>query len=203
MDASSSASPASPSTNWMGVSGTTEEEQTEAGTLPLSEGDLRRALEFSTDVLHSRYELYSWCEDKVQNLVTVSGVLLGAAFLIITNDNIRKGWTSFDYTLASVAGVLLGSGLIVSLYHIIPKMNSGLGNETNPRVTIAIEQLSKDGYYSRVARMSVEEILRATTDQIKGMNHNIMRNQRAIRWASWLTISGLVVLGVLVARTVL
>ena len=203
MSASSAASGASPSISSSGVPGTPEGEGTATGVMPLPEDDLGRALEFSTDVLHSRYELYSWCEDKVQNLVTVSGVLLGAAFLIITNDSLRKGWTNLDYTLASVAGVLLGSGLIVSLYHIIPKMNSGLGNETNPRVTIAIEQLSKDGYYSRVAGMSGEEILRATTDQIKGMNHNIMRNQRAIRWASWLTISGLVVLGALIARTVL
>jgi hypothetical protein len=169
---------------------------------PSSE-DLRRAQEFTLDVLHSRYELYAWCEDKVNNLITVSGVLLGAVFLVITNDKIRDGWQTVDLILASIAAVLLGLGLTVSLVHIVPKMNSGVGNDSNLRVTYATDKLSKDEFYARVLAMTPEQALRSTTDQIKGMNRNIMRNQRAIRVASYSTIAGLIMLGAVIARTVL
>lgn len=169
----------------------------------LEEEQVLRAEEYALDVLHSRYELYAWCEAKVNNLVTVSGVLLGAVFLIITNDKIRHGWTAFDYTLASLGSVMLATGLILSLVHIIPKMDSGLGNETNPRVTIAIDNFSKDEYYEKILGLTPEASLRTITDQIKGMSRNVMRSQRAIRRASHATIVGLLVLGALVARSVL
>jgi hypothetical protein len=165
--------------------------------------DVARALDFSVDVLHSRYELYGWCEQKVSHLLAVSGVLLGASVVLISDADLRTRWTTIDYVLIAIVGIFLGTGLVISLFHAVPKMNSKLGNESNPRVTIAIDRYSMDDYYRMVVDLTPEQSLRFTTDQIKGMNRNIMRNQEAIRTASHATIVGLLALVALITRSLM
>lgn len=164
-------------------------------TAPLTETQL-----YALDILSKKYHLYDWCEDKISTLVTIDGLLIGGLLLVI---NLREitGWArlaSFSLSLA----LLMGS-ILISLWHVIPVMYSGRSSRRNPRTVVGTEAYSTNLEYARaVMRLSLKDMIAVDLDQIRGMNKNIMRNQRAIRIAVRLTMAALVPLAMLIGLVV-
>ncbi len=102
--------------------------------------------------------------------------------------------SSFGLGLA----LLIGS-VFLSLRHVIPIMYSGRSQRTNPRTVIGTEAYrSNQAYTDEIMSLTLESMIALDADQIRGMNKNIMRNQRAIRIAVRLTMAALIPLVVLV-----
>lgn len=147
---------------------------------------------FSADINERRYGLYTWCEDKIKTLVTVDSILYGALFIILGKDNVFPVVPGMHWHFLAVAGAFasLTASLVISIWHIEPKMDSKVGNIENPRTSIGINSLSKDEYFARLMSLELQDMIKYNAWQIKGMNKIIMKNQRAIRVAVLCTILG-------------
>ncbi len=157
---------------------------------------LKGIYDFSIDVLGKRYDTYQWCEDKVNTLVTLNGLLIGALF--VTIDKIFSKSECLNFVMASLAILFLATSLALSLYHIIPKMNSGRITR-NIRTVIGTEQFdSNESYFDEYLKLELIDMVKLNTEQIRGMNKNIMKNQIAIRIAAICSIIGMVLFLVLI-----
>lgn len=155
---------------------------------------------FSLDINHNRYTLYTWCESKIQTLVTVNSVLFAALF--VTSGGRITTASGLDLVLLALAVLFLASSLIIAIWHIEPKMNSKVGNLANPRTSIAIHRMTKEEYLANLMALDLATMVQHNSLQIKGMNKIIMTNQRAIRIATKLTIIGLLLFLVTIERIV-
>lgn len=170
------------------------------GHEPRSREALVDVYEFTLDINRHRYDLYTWCESKIYSLVMVNSILFGAIFLVVGKSNSVAIKTGVNKALLGATVVLLAFSLLLSLWHIIPKMDSRVGNQANPRSSIAIDRMSKDHYFQALMELVMLKMIKSTSDQIIGMNKNIMSNQRAIRIASRCTMCGLVTFIALIAQ---
>ena len=86
--------------------------------------------------------------------------------------------------------------LIVSLIHIIPKINSKIGNELNLRTIVGISPYTKtqtkDDYLTKMCEADIHEMIKQNCYQIVGMCKNNLRSETFIRAAVILTIIGIV-----------
>jgi hypothetical protein len=126
----------------------------------------------------------------MQILATVDSILLAAIALVIGPHYPLDTPTHDAFAACTV--FFLAASLALILYHVIPSMNSKVGNEfhndRNPRSTIVIDKYpSKEAYWEAVSVLELEDMARYNSFQIYGMNRNIMRNQLAIRTAVYLT----------------
>jgi hypothetical protein len=130
-----------------------------------------------------------WCESKIYSLITVDSLLFGALFLVVgTRVHVTSALNKSDF---GVTVAFLATSLVISLWHIEPKMDSRVGNYDNPRSSIGIARKSKEEYLASLMSLDLEKMIEFNSSQIKGMNKIIMTNQRAIRLASFATIVGL------------
>jgi hypothetical protein len=150
---------------------------------------LKLIYEFTTEINKHRYDLYNWCETKIQSLITVDSILLGALIVTINGHLKLNDWT--NALAVGIAAALLTSSLAISLWHIEPKMDSKVGNYDNPRSSIGIAMMTKEEYYQKHMQLTCEEMIYYNCLQTKGMNKIIMTNQRAIRIAALSTIASL------------
>jgi hypothetical protein len=150
--------------------------------------DARDLLGYAQELVSKQYDLYQWCETKVQSLVTVNGLLLGGFFLLIDRFAlVGRGERALAF---STAGILAMS-LLLALHHLIPRLDSRVGNTDNPRSVIGIKAFkNKDAFYQRFVQLDYDLMLQYTTNQLYGMNLNIVRNDRVIRRAVYLTMLG-------------
>lgn len=169
-------------------SATSQAEQRRRRERAMSSNEATQA--FVLDILDKKYRIYDWCEQKISTLVTIDGLLLGALFLAVDTSAIQ-GWKMFTLFGLSIA-LLLGS-ILISLWHVVPLMYSGRSHPKNPRTSYGTEAYESNEEYGRaVMALRIEDMIRLDTDQIRGMNKNIMRDQRAIRWAARLTMLALI-----------
>jgi len=155
-------------------------------------------LEYSADINRHRYDLYMWCESKIYSLITVDSLLFGALFLVVgTRVHVTSVINKCDlgFTVACLA-----ASLVISLWHIEPKMDSRVGNYDNPRSSIGIAKKSKEEYLETLMKLDLSKMIEFNSSQIMGMNKIIMGNQRAIKFASVATIIGLFGFIVLMAQ---
>lgn len=154
-----------------------------AGALDLSQVTDEQ-IAFVEDVLSRRYDLYSWCEAKINTLSTVNSILLGI-LLALTGVVFKPvGWFSTTL-LVMCAAAILGSFVVV-LVHIIPSMRSGKNpkNERNLRSVLGVSRFeTREDYVAAVLASTREGRFWNATVQLYGMNKIVMNNQRAIRWA--------------------
>lgn len=146
--------------------------------------------EFTIGILESRYALYAWCETKMQTLAAVDSILLGA--VAITIGQHYKLNSGLHDTLAGATAFFLVASLAVILWHIIPLMNSGVGNDNNPRSTVVVLQYeTKERYLEHVNALQIEDLITYNSNQSYGMSKNIMRDRAAIRFAVYLTYAAI------------
>lgn len=155
---------------------------------------------FVLDILSWKYWLFDWSEQKISTLVTIDSLLLGALFLAVDSASI-EGWHMISLFCFSIVSLLIS--ILISLWHVLPLMYSGRSDPENPRTSYGIEKYESNvTYKNTLTALSLEEMIGFDSDQIRGMNKNIFRYQRAIRWAAWMTILGLLPTVALVALTV-
>lgn len=163
-------------------------------------GSLQDTHLYALDILAKKYHLYDWCEKKISTLVTIDGLLIGGLLLVIDLDALSR-WKMLACFGLSLA-LLMGS-ILISLWHVIPVMYGGRSSRRNPRTVVGTETYSTNReYIDAVMSLSLEDMIRVDLDQIRGMNKNIMRNQRAIRTAVKLTMAALIPLVFLVALVI-
>jgi hypothetical protein len=142
-------------------------------------------LKYSLDILEKKYDLYMWCEAKVGTLVTLDGLLFGAIFVLVSS---RKVSGLLSLSLLGVTLLFLLSSLLLSTWHIKPLMYSGRTKLKNLRTTIGTEAYSSNKeYIDEMMNLTIPKMIELDAEQIRGMNRNIMRNQRAINWGVRLT----------------
>jgi len=146
---------------------------------------LKTILDYSLDILEKKYSLYMWCETKVQTLVTLNGLLLAGVFVIVGNIG-ASGLLSMS--LLAITLTFLFSSLVISLWHINPLMYSGRTKLKNLRTTIGTEAYSSNQeYINEMMNLNIRKMIELDAEQIRGMNRNVMRDQRAIKWGVRLT----------------
>ena len=159
---------------------------------------------YSLDVLSKKYDLYDWCETKINTLVTVDGILLGALVLLFGGDKFAlKG--AINLGLATAAALLFTASLGFSLYHVDPKMWSGrITDQKNLRTVKGTENYqSNEEYIKAMMALDLQSMIRVNCHQIRGMNANIWKNYRAIRFAVVTTIGGLLAMLAMFGRAYL
>jgi hypothetical protein len=146
-------------------------------------------------------DLYDWNETKVNTLVLVDSVLLGAATLYLDKINIMRTEPSLWFTLGNIILVLvlllpLCFSLIIALFHIADKMSSGKANSSdrlNHRAISKIDMFKTNfDYIDEVRKLTASQICEDLCNQIYGMNKNILKTQKTLKKAVYLDIIGLV-----------
>ena len=162
---------------------------TEVFTVRKGAAPLKTILEYSRDILEKKYRLYIWCETKVNTLVTLDGLLLGGVFLAIGSIGVSGMLSVVSVTTAFM---FILASLIVSLWHIKPLMFSGRTSRKNLRTVIGTEAYkSNEEYANELINLNIREMIQLDAEQIRGMNKNIMKDQKAITWGVCLTIASI------------
>ncbi|MPN02109.1 hypothetical protein SDC9_149322 [bioreactor metagenome] len=65
--------------------------------------------------------------------------------------------------------VLLLIGFLFCLVHIKPRMDSKIGNDTNPRAMINIVKTGKEDYFKKISKFSLSDLIMYTSYQLSGM----------------------------------
>lgn len=158
--------------------------------------DSELILQFTGDVLDKRYNIYGWCETKVNNLIALNGLLLAAIFVVVGFSSKRPidNFCALTQNMSTAGAILfLCVSLFKALAHIRPKMNSGTGTGMNPRSVIGtIRHKNWAAFEKQVRGLSVDKMISCNIEQIYGMSSNIMRNDRAIRSAAMFSVLGLI-----------
>lgn len=137
-------------------------------------------LEYAHDILEKKYALYMWCETKVQTLVTLDGLLLGGVFLAVGSIGVSG---VLSVSLLATTLLFLLSSLVISLWHVKPLMFSGRTKLKNLRTVIGTEAYSSnEEYTNEMMNLNIRRMIELNAEQIRGMNKNIMKDQRAITW---------------------
>ena len=161
---------------------------------PTSErtNDGKILFDFTADIIDKQYRCYTWNDGKMQALVATDGALLAGIILIFqTFENISLETSIFLF----LAFTFLLISLVVCLVHMIPRLDSGIGNEANLRTMIGIRRFSKEQYHEQVGGVGINDMIRMNCWQIAGMCQNNMRSYRLLQKGVRLTIAGVLVLG--------
>jgi hypothetical protein len=157
-------------------------------------------MQYLEGIVSKQLELYTWCEEKVNTLATIDSILLGAATFFIEHVKVvsksPNPWIiPINIAMISVLLLPISISLVITLWHIRPKMRSGAIPQKRPnhRSVAGISKFENaTRYREHLDRLTISEICEDLTNQIYGMNKNIWRNQRSIKTAVFFDIIGLI-----------
>lgn len=170
----------------------TSESQPIAKLTPERTHDAKVLFDFTADIIDKQYRCYTWNDGKMQALVATDGALLAGIILIF---QIFKNISALTAIVLFLAFTFLLISLVVCLVHMIPRLDSGVGNEANLRTMIGIRRFNKEQYHVQVQNISISDMIRMNCWQIVGMCQNNMRSYRLLQKGVWLTFAGVLVLG--------
>lgn len=149
--------------------------------------------EHTLSIIDKQYRSYTWNDSKVQSLITIDAALF-AGTLVIRQIFGNMNVIATTFLICAMAAQIVS--LIVSLIHIIPKINSKIGNELNLRTIVGISPYTKtqtkDDYLTKMCEADIHEMIKQNCYQIVGMCKNNLRSETFIRAAVILTIIGIV-----------
>lgn len=159
--------------------------------------DLAAILAFAERIADKRYDLYHWCEQKVYTLATIDGILFAGVFLLVIRVPDQARYVFLAAAIETMTCLIIS--LTLALWHVNPLMDAKVGNSTNPRTVIGVESFrTADAYHQALLRLDIHKMIRYTAFQIRGMNRNIWRDHKAIRWAVRASLLSLVGLAAMV-----
>ena len=145
--------------------------------------------EHTLSIIDKQYRSYTWNDSKVQSLITIDAALF-AGTLVIRQIFGNMNVIATTFLICAMAAQIVS--LIVSLIHIIPKINSKIGNELNLRTIVGISPYTKtqtkDDYLTKMCEADIHEMIKQNCYQIVGMCKNNLRSETFIRAAVILTI---------------
>ena len=181
-----------------------------ADTSPRYRFEGEERIHYLESLVSKQFELYSWCETKMNTLAIIDSIILTGAIIFV--DRMKVGvfpqrtidsWlrtmqvfmeSHFSYVLVLLILVPVFMSLGLSLWHIIPKMRSNATPKTisNHRSSVGINRYGDiPSYKKRIDDLNEQDIYEDLVRQIFGMNKNVWRNQKSIRLAVWLDLIGL------------
>lgn len=168
-------------------------------------------IHYLQNLMEKQLQLYGWCEAKVTTLATINSILVAGVAIFLervkshefpqrTCNSIK---TCIQYAIESHYGAVtvglvllpVSISLALALYHVIPKMQSGvyisqIGNHRS--VAGILRYNSMESYKKRLDAISEDEIYHDLVHQIFGMSRNIWRSQLSIRRAVYGDIIALI-----------
>lgn len=147
--------------------------------------------EFTKDILDKQFRTYAWSEGKLQALVTIDAALVAGSLVLA---GAFRGSDSKGYLPMVPAVICLIVSFLVCLWHTIPWIDSGIGNDKNLRTITCARRFSKEDYYMHVSALRPEDLIRLTAWQVAGMSRNNIRSERLIKSGVVLTIFGTLLL---------
>ncbi|MFB9149504.1 hypothetical protein [Roseovarius ramblicola] len=134
---------------------------------PLAVKDLNAALNFTYHIIDTHFSTFSYTDTKLQALLTISSLFLAGGTFVMRSFDIQSG---APLILGVIAAALLIVSIMLCVWHVTPKMNSGIGNEINPRSAIGTSNRSKEEYQKIIFGLTKEEMLQHNCNQISGLS---------------------------------
>ena len=129
--------------------------------------DLDDKISFTYHIIDTHFSTFSYIDTKLQALLAVSSLFLAGATYIFTSYTILS---VFSQTLFLLSGLTFILAILVCVWHIAPKMNSGIGNENNLRSAVGTSTLSKQEYHTKILSLHKNDLLRLNCYQISGLS---------------------------------
>jgi hypothetical protein len=159
---------------------------------------------FTSDIIDKQYRSYNWNDAKMASLITIDGAMIAGLWTVI---QLFGTANAILLALLHFALVFFFISVINCLIHIIPKINSKIGNEDNLRTMIGIRQYTdkdkKDGYVNKIMALNQYEMIKMNCYQITGMCKNNFRSEKIIKTGVKLTIAGVICVGIALNITVI
>lgn len=147
-------------------------------------------------IIDTHFHTFNWLDVKMQGLLAIAAASLAAATFVIKNlHNINF----YEITFIVLASILLIIGMVISLLHLMPIMDAGVGNITNPRVAAGIAKIDKEDYHSLVSNLKKGDMVKYNCYQISGLARICILGQRRLRNAIIFIASGLIVIAATVS----
>jgi hypothetical protein len=164
-----------------------------------SENDrlLGARIEYTKHIVDTHFSTFGWIDVKMQALLVIATAALAAATFSLKE--ISNVGLIGEITLVA-AFVFLAIGMLICLVHISPTLNSGIGNENNPRSVIGTVNRNKEEYFSVVSSLLPSDMLMFNAYQISGMARINSRGQRRLAWAIRSVGMGMVLIFLLLAQ---
>lgn len=154
-------------------------------------------LDYTQHIIDTHFHTFNWLDVKMQALLAIAAASLAAATFIIKD---LKGVTIYETIPVILACVLLIIGMIISLWHLMPILDSGVGNVTNPRVAIGIVKIpDKENFHDIIRSLDKEQMLEFNCFQIYGLAKICKTGQSRLSTAIILIGSGLIIIAVTVS----
>lgn len=142
---------------------------------------LDEKIAYTSHIIDTHFQTFNWLDVKMQALLAIAVASLAAATFLIKD---LSGLSVYESVIIVTACVLLAIGMIISLFHLVPILNSGVGNITNPRVAIAITKMKdKESYTKIMSNLTKEEMLQYNCHQIFGLATICKIGQKHLRRA--------------------
>ena len=142
---------------------------------------LDEKIAYTSHIIDTHFLTFNWLDVKMQALLAIAVASLAAATFVIKD---LPGLSVYESVIIVTACFLLAIGMIISLIHLIPILNSGVGNITNPRVAIAITKMKdKESYTRRILNLNKEDMLQYNCHQIFGLATICKIGQKHLRKA--------------------
>ncbi|MGH1466170.1 MAG: hypothetical protein ACRBBQ_12505 [Cognatishimia sp.] len=129
--------------------------------------NLDDAIEFTNHIIGTHFSTFSYIDTKLQALLAISSLFLAGFTFVYASFAIES---NLAVALLLVAAVVLFGSIMVCVWHVTPKLNSGIGNETNLRSAIGTSPLTKEEYHGRICNLSKADMLEMNCHQISGLS---------------------------------
>lgn len=157
-----------------------------------SEKQKQLAYDFTLSIIDKQYRSYLWNDSKIQSLITINAAII-AGILVVTQIYSSKALLYKVPLIISLGCQLIS--LIIALIHVVPKINSKIGNEFNLRTMVGIspyiQTKDKDEYVAKILGSNVDDFIKMNCYQIVGMCKNNLRSEKFIRAGVILALIGI------------
>lgn len=170
-----------------------------ASTLPAGLTEVLQSRIF--DMLDKQYRLYAWHDAKTQALVTTNSILF-AAIGFMYKECLHDVLATI---LLSVSAVLLGVSLLIGLFQIRPKLQSGKshGSRSNLRSLVGMRAFRTwEEYYAAIVNYTYADGLQDEVRQIYGMAANNRRSSKILAFGVSLTAGGVLFILLMIVTSV-
>jgi hypothetical protein len=151
----------------------------------------------TSDIIDKQYRSYNWNDSKMASLITIDGAMIAGVWTVI---QLFGPTNVISLTLLLLALVSFFLSVVNCLLHVIPKINSKIGNENNLRTMVGIrpytDKSRKDEYVNKIMSLNQYDIIKMNCYQITGMCKNNFRSEKLIKTGVILTIVGVICVGI-------
>lgn len=156
-----------------------------------NDASIDKKIEYTTHIIDTHFQTFNWLDVKMQALLAIAAASLAAAAFAVKD---LPGIHITESIIIIFGCFLLIAGMITSLMHLVPILDSGVGNITNPRVAIVIANIeNKDAYADTILNLKKRDMLIYNCHQIYGLATICKAGQKHLKIAIYFTGIGLIV----------